>query len=78
MGVTLLHREHVTCVDGSSTEFTDHNTRELVVMPASHAATYEAKVGKHAFTSTRTVWTFGSRTGEDICHHCVHCSHTKR
>jgi hypothetical protein len=76
VGVTLMHREHITLVDGSSVEFTDHHKRELIVVPASQASAYEAKAGKHAFT-TRTVWTFGTRKGEDKCHHCVHCSHTK-
>jgi hypothetical protein len=71
-----MHREHIITVDGGSVEFTDHHKRELIVVPASHASAYEAKVGKHSLT-TRTIWTFGTRQGEDICHHCVHCTHAR-
>lgn len=62
VGVTLLHRDHVAAVDGSTVEFTDHSTRVLTIVPATRAAAYEACAGKHSFT-TRTVWTFGSRKG---------------
>lgn len=76
VGLTLMHREHILSVDGGSIEFTDHKTRELLVMPASAADAHEAKVGKSSFT-TRTVWTFGERKGEDKCTHCTHCGHTR-
>ena len=76
VGLTVLHRDHIARVDGSTVEFTDHGSRELLIVPSSKALDHEAKVGKHSFT-TKTVWTFGSREGEDVCHHCVHCSHTK-
>lgn len=76
VGLTLMHREHILSIDGSSMEFTNHEIRELQVVPASIADAHEAKVGKPFFT-TRTIWTFGERKGEDRCTHCNHCSHTR-
>jgi len=73
VGVTLLHRNHIIDCDGGSIEFTDHDKRELVVVPTSQAPTYQANyIGENSFT-TRTIWTFGERKGQDDCTHCRHC-----
>ena len=77
VGITLLHRRHVEKVDGSTVEFTDHGARELLIVPKTQAAEHEAKHGKHGFT-TKTVWSFGEGMGDNVCHHCRHCTHSGR
>ena len=73
VGVALLrHRGHVAAVDGSTMELTDELNRALTIMPQSHVPA--PRNGEETIT-TRTVWTFGDRAGEDACRHCVHCSH---
>lgn len=76
LGVFMLHRDHILAVDGSSMEYTDEEKRRLVLAPLSDKSTADEFADGHPKESTQTVWTFGSRTGVDVCHHCHHCTHT--
>ncbi len=76
VGLSLLHRGHIVEVDGSTVELTDDVARELTVLPLS-AAVASSGVAKEDMESVKTLWTFGSREGEDTCHHCHHCTHAK-
>jgi len=71
IGITIIHREHVSAIDGSTMELTDLESRKLTVLPAS------AVLPSEDHYSVKTVWKFGNDQGEDVCHHCGHCTHVK-
>ncbi len=76
LGLTVIHRNHVSEVDGSTIELTNLNERSLTVMPMSWGP--ERDNDGHEMEKIKTVWKFGdNQEGEDVCHHCRHCTHTR-
>lgn len=76
LGLSVIHRDHVSEIDGSTVELTNLKDRSLTVMPKTWGPSKDDD--GMDMEQVQTVWKFGENAeGEDVCHHCRHCTHTK-
>lgn len=80
LGLAVVHRDHVSSVDGSTMELTDEVSRILKVVPRSQVKMHMEESDDENHETIQTLWKFGPSDdgAEDVCHHCHHCGHIKQ